>query len=267
MQIRAGAGPLTDSSDDREPIGAPKDNARSELVRAVAEGIAEFVPGASLVTNVLRVTHPSEMDRDREAWEQAISQRTNEHAEVLQRYEAMLSPEPEVLSGMPAALVRVVAQACPDGLAETFIELHEIVRRLPDADESAVNQAVQDLVVLGFLDERIGASSVRATQLFYEQFDSQVMGWGSQGTRQDAAIVAASMLKHGSGHTPDIFQLVGWPLRRFNPALAYLQNAHREWPWRDRFHFDHPTYGLVLGAREKAGLRRFISTIERENQI
>lgn len=252
---------MTDSFDNQEPIEAPKSSSRSALGRAAAEGIAEFVPGAGLITSVLRVTHPPKIERDREAWESAISERTNEHAEKLGQHEALLSPQPEVLSGVTASLVRAVAQACPDGLAETFIDPDDIGRLLPDSNETALSEAVQDLIVLGLLEQRIGASSVRPSQSFYEQFDHQVMEWGSQSTRHDAAIVAALMLKHENGHTPQIFELTGWPLRRFNPALAHLQNAYPEWTWRDRFHFDYPTYGLVIGGREKAGLRRFILSV------
>lgn len=262
MQIRTRGGQLADYSDDQGPISAPKSSNPGALGRAVAEGIAEFVPGASFVASVLRVTHPPKTDRDREAWEQAISQRTNENAAKLGRHESLLSPKTEMLAGITPTLVSVLAKACPNGLAEAFIDLDEIIRLLSNAGEGAVNDAVQDLVVRGLLEERVYASSVRPTQLFYEQFDSKVMEWGSQGTRQDAAIIAALMLNHDNGHTPDIFQITGWPLRRFNPGLAHLKNAHLELPWRDQFHFDHPTSGLVIGAREKAALRRFILSVD-----
>jgi hypothetical protein len=49
------------------------------LLRGTAEGIAGLIPGADLVTNILRVTHPPKEEQERAQWEKDISQRTNEH--------------------------------------------------------------------------------------------------------------------------------------------------------------------------------------------
>jgi hypothetical protein len=50
-----------------------------------------------------------------------------------------------------------------------------------------------------------------------------------------------------------------WPLRRINPTIRNLMNAHPEWLWRDDFGQPYPSHGLVIGRREKSGLQRFIA--------
>lgn len=63
------------------------------------EGVAELVPGVGLVTGVHRVTHPPKSEQDRDAWQKAISDRSNEHDGRLDRHENMLVPS-ETIYGL-----------------------------------------------------------------------------------------------------------------------------------------------------------------------
>lgn len=163
-------------------------------------------------------------------------------------------------------MVRSVGRACPDGLAEHFLDLDEMKELLPDYSEQEIIDQAEELAAYGLLAVRnlIGAWRVRPTQLFYEQFDHQVMGWESAGTRQDAVRIAQLMLENTEAQSQELQELTGWPLRRFNPALAHLRNEHPDWCWRDPYHFDFPSLGLVIGSREKAGLRKFTTTVGQE---
>jgi len=257
-------------SDDREeakdPIVAPSADPKREIGRAIIEAVAGIERVTGFLTRLYQTTHPPKSVRDREIWQQAITERTNDHGERLDRHEARLSPR-ETLTGLTAQLVEVLARTCPDGLAEHFVDVEELLVSLPGTTDNELSEAAEHLIALGLVEHRAlsGAERMRPTQAFYEQFDHQVMSeWGSKGTRQDAAAIASLMLEKGEGQAPELLALTAWPLRRFNPALAHLMNEHPGWCWRDRYHFDHPTYGLVIGPKEKAGLQRFVLVIERE---
>ncbi len=160
-------------------------------------------------------------------------------------------------------MIRVVGHACPDGLAEHFLELEELKNLLPGYSEQEIVEQAEELAAYDFLgvQDLIGAWRVRPTQLFYEQFDFQIMGWESTGTKQDAAHIACLMLENTEAQCPELLELTGWPLRRFNPALAHLKNEHPGWCWRDPYHFDFPSLGLIVGPPEKAGLRKFAKSM------
>lgn len=135
---------------------------------------------------------------------------------------------------------------------------------VPDTDPSEVEDAALELSAAGYLQERhlIGAHRFRPTQLFYEQFDHQVMGW--DGARKDAAFLASLMIQHDTGDATDLHERSGWPLRRFNPAFAHLKSEHPDWAWRPQYHLDFPSAGLLIERLEKDGLRRFVDAVARE---
>jgi len=256
-----------DSNRKDDPIVAPGTDPKRELGRTVVEVIAATNPLTNGLAQLYRVTYPPKSVRDREEWQGAISGRINEHGKRLDRHEALLSPPAVTLTGLSARLVDFLARACPDGLAEHFHDFDEVLAALPGTPVEALRDATAELVSLGLVEERslIGADMLRPTQEFYEQFDHQVMiEWGSEGTRRDAAKVASLMLETGESQSPELLALTGWPLRRFNPALAHLKNAHPDWCWRDQFGLDFPSAGLVFGPKEKVGLRRFTGAVERE---
>ncbi|TJV15860.1 hypothetical protein [Mesorhizobium sp.] len=219
------------------------------------------------LTRLYQTTHPPKSVRDREAWQRDITERTNDHSERLKEHDALLRPVDETFTGLTERLIGALARACPDGLAEQFFDFEELLSALPGTTEDALTEAAQDLISLGLVEERssIGAESLRPTQAFYERFDNRVMlEWHSKGTRHDAAVIASLMLEMKERRSAELHTLTTWPLRRFNPALVHLKNKHPEWCWRDHSHSDYSTIGLLIDAKERAGLRRFIATVERE---
>lgn len=255
------------SDAEKKPIELPAAGGRRELIRVALEAAFELAPGGSALTKLYQVTFPPKSAQDSEAWQRAISERTNEHSARLDRHELLLAPRTETFSGTIAQLIEVMAKSCPDGLAETFIDMDDLAKFLPDTENARIVDAIQELIALGMIEDRksIGAESVRVTQRFYEEFDYQVMTeWGSKGTRADAGFIARIILEKNNGHVPELIELTAWPLRRFNPALSHLMNAHPDWSWRDHFHSDYPSYGLNIGPQERVGLRRFIADLERE---
>jgi hypothetical protein len=70
-------------SDDSGPIEPPKSFPARTLGRAAIEGVAELIPGASLLTNIYAVTHPPIEEVERERWEHDITRRSNDQDEIL----------------------------------------------------------------------------------------------------------------------------------------------------------------------------------------
>src|SRR5690242_6793867 len=60
------------------PIEPPRRHPRRALARGAAEAVVELIPGASLLTNVLAVTHPPIDELERQQWEVDMTRRTNE---------------------------------------------------------------------------------------------------------------------------------------------------------------------------------------------
>lgn len=253
-----------DQEETKDPIVAPSADPKRELGRAVIEAFAGVEPVTGFLTRLYQTTHPPQSARDREIWQQAITERTDDHSERLDEYDALLRPVPQTFTGLTEKLITVLARACPDGLAEQFVNAGEL---LPGTTEGALAEAAQDLIALGLVEVRssIGAEYLRPTQAFYERFDARVMPeWCSKGTRQDAAVIASLMLEKEERQSAELHVLTTWTLRRFNPALVHLKNKHPQWCWRDHSHSDYPTLGLLISAKERAGLRRFILTVGRE---
>ncbi|RVA34821.1 hypothetical protein EN933_30770, partial [Mesorhizobium sp. M7A.F.Ca.US.001.01.1.1] len=70
-------------TDSDKPIEPPHAHPGRALMRGAAEGVASLIPGADLVTNIIRVTHPPKEEKERGQWEKDISQRTNDHTDKL----------------------------------------------------------------------------------------------------------------------------------------------------------------------------------------
>lgn len=72
-------------SDNSKPIVPPQSHAGRAITRGVVKGAVELIPGASLLTNILAVTHPSIEDVDRKRWEEEMTRRSNEQDAAIAR--------------------------------------------------------------------------------------------------------------------------------------------------------------------------------------
>jgi len=244
----------------RKVIVAPSAHPKRAGIRAIFEAVAGFEPITGALARLYQTTHPPRSEQERDDWQNAITERSNEHDHRLDRHEEILAPKHIEFSGVTAQIIHIVGHACPDGLAEHFLDMDDLKCRLPESSEDEIREKAEELAYIGLLSVQtlIGAWRIRPTQQFYQAFDHQLMNWDGGGTRQDAVQIAQLMLDHVEAQSPELHELTGWPLRRFNPALSILRNEHPDWCWRDRYHFDFPSLGLVIGPKEKAGLRMFI---------
>lgn len=247
---------MTDQ-DDQSPLLPPPQHQARDLTRTIAESLAEIVPGGGIVTGLLREVVPSKTDQDREDWEAAITERSNQHGERLDRHEDMLAPS-ETISGLPARLVVRLAQECPDGLSMQDYDLDALSALFPDEDRQSIKDAVSDLKALGLLKswDFIGGWRIALAEDAYEQVDPQVMGWD---TKADAVEVARMMLAEDTGHAPELHEKTGWSKRRFNPAFRLLLPLFPEGRVRRVIQPDYPSLGVLLMDEDRAKLRRLIA--------
>ncbi|AMY00659.1 hypothetical protein A4R29_15000 [Mesorhizobium ciceri biovar biserrulae] len=75
------------------------------MLRGAAEGVAGLIPGADLVTNILRVTHPPREEQERAQWEKDLSQRTNEHTAKFAEHSAKFASLDRALRDVVGAYI------------------------------------------------------------------------------------------------------------------------------------------------------------------
>ena len=232
-----------------------------DIVRTVAEGVVEVVPGGGIVTGLLRAKLPSQSERNRDDWERAISDRSNEHGDRLDRHEDILAPATETISGLPARLLARLAQECPDGLSMQDYDVDALSTLFPDDDKQSLRDAVFDLKALGLLKswDFIGGWRIALSEDAYAQIDPQVMGWD---TDADSIEIARLMLAEDTGHAPELHERTGWTKRRFNPAFRLLLPMFPDGRVRKVLQPDYPSLGVVMADEDRAKLRRLVAKAE-----
>jgi hypothetical protein len=247
-----------DDSDSGRLITPPRPRPVRTIARTVAEGIVELVPGGGILTGLVRTAHPPKTELEQEAWQEAVSAKSNAHEDQLQSHETALNPQRHV-NGVAAELLAALAKACPDGMRQTLFGAPDLQALVPGSSEQQIADAVYDLEALGLVSvpHAVGAPlRLFLTQFFYEQVDHQVMGWSTQ---EDAMAIARLMLSADTGDARTLHNETGWGKRRFNPAFAALLPLFPQGHVRQVIAADYPSLGVVVGPEDRAILRRFLS--------
>jgi hypothetical protein len=253
---------MTDEPKDREPIKPPSSDNKREVVRALAEGAASLAPGGSALTRLYRTTHPPKSESDRKQWQQAISERTNEHTDRLDHHDELLAPK-ETISGTATELATALARDCPDGMHARQYALDQLCALLPNAGRQAVEDAAFELNSFGLVEIQrfIGPHwQLRLTDGFYEQVDDQVMGWNST-TDEDARILARLILEDRQRErTQVLHEASGWDKRRFNPAFRVLTRLVEAGSISGEVQPHYPAASVSLLPEDRARMRRFVQS-------
>ena len=245
---------------DRKPIEPP--DTKPSVTRTLAESAAQLSPPTAALARIYQDTHPPAAERNRQAWEQDISERSNEQDARLDSHDRALAPRTEKISGTTANLIAALAHDCPDGLRSKRYTLDELCKVLPNADPQEINDAVFDLVDVGLLaiSRHSNGWHVRLEEGFYEQVDHQLFDWD---TTKDAARLAREMISERPLEQMRALQAhVGWSKRRFNPAVAYLMPEIPQGRTRQSMQAEYPTMGFTLLDEDRARLRRFAREID-----
>lgn len=244
------------SDNKREPIKAPDADKKREGVRAIVEAVASVEPVTAALTRIYQTTHPPKSETDRQLWQEAVSERTNENTARIEHHDDLLHPK-ETLTGATAALAQKLVQRCPNGLGLVYYEISDMCEMLPEHDREEIEDAAHELGVLGILSLRHHMNGWFASiaTFAYEQLDKQVLGWD---TSEDAAHIARLMLEHKTGHAPDLEKLTGWERRRFNPAFRVVIELFPEGRVRKVIQADYPSLGVLIAPEDRVRLKRFV---------
>jgi hypothetical protein len=137
---------------EQKPIVPPVADKKREIARGVAEATVELIPGVgSFVTKILQVVVPPKGETDSEAWQEAVSERTNRNTGRLDEHDRLINPT-TTLTGTAAQLAVALAKACPDGLGREEFDLDALCKLFPEMDRQDIEDATADLEVLGLVD-------------------------------------------------------------------------------------------------------------------
>ena len=248
-------------STEKEPgaIQPPDSDKAREVGRTLVETAVELIPGLGpAVVKAARVSHPSQMQKDEEAWQRKISERTNENTEKIIEHDRILNPT-ETVGAVTELLVIKLAHDCPDGMGRKLYQLDALQLLLPDIDRRSLEDAVYELEALNLikLHRRIGGSwHMELMQSFYEQVDCQVMNYS---TNDDAVEIAKILADAESGSIKEIHTKIGWDKRRFNPALGVLLRLFPSGSVSRTIDRSYPTSFVALSPQNRAALRRFVA--------
>src|SRR5436190_1324872 len=100
------------SGTTRNPIKAPEPNVKRQGFRAILEAITQFEPFSGALARLYQWTYPPKAEKDRDAWQHAVSDRTNENSERLNQHEELISPR-ATFTGTNARLIEALSRDCP----------------------------------------------------------------------------------------------------------------------------------------------------------
>jgi hypothetical protein len=251
------------SDQEQKPLVPPVADKKREIARGVAEATLELIPGVgSFFTKILQVVVPPKVETDCEAWQEAISELTNQNTGRLDEHERLINPT-TTLTGTVAQLAVALAEACPDGLGHQEFDLGALCKLLPEMDQQDIEDAIADLEVMRLVErERFLGKHwvIRLMPDFYVQLDRQIMGWDN---KADAVTVARLLLERdASGDASDLHRQTGWEKRRFNPAFRIVLDRFPESRISQQLQPDYPSAHVLVLPEDRAVLRRLVNQIE-----
>lgn len=168
------------------------------------------------------------------------------------------------LSKVAERLARHLVHTSRDGL-QSPIDWEVILERFSDADghtlaEAAHELAGQQLLRVGeSINAPDGIAHVCPDFSLYWLYDSEELGYPTQA---DVVELARHLLESDAfGSIPRLHEAVGWPRRRFNPALSYLVRLFPEGRVSQAAQDQYPTQFLVVTPEERMLLRDLIERL------
>lgn len=247
--------------DENAPEGTgiqpPKRHPAANAGRAIARAVGGAVPVAgSFIAEAADALLPDPEATDRKRWEGEVTDGVNTLRGDVDDIDRRTGKQTVTLSEGASAAAKYLVEHCPDGLARHDVTFAEIKNACPDLSRDALLDGLGDLENFGLVETEsfIGApDEYRLTQTGYEVLDPPIMGWSPMDdARQLAALVVG---RRDDVRTSELEVALGWPRRRFNPALRIVAGFIRT--IEDRIQPHYVTTGLYPTNAEFAQLRRF----------
>lgn len=157
-----------------------------------------------------------------------------------------------------------VSQESEKGFGDLISEA-ELIKAFPDASIDALSFAVAELSKDDYLNTTsfIGSRLPRMTTTLnlYIEFDPHAVK--TDPAADVVALVDLALAKTNTAGVEELYRETGWPLRRFNPAFAYLVSQIDDRRVLKGGTNDHPARGFFLMDGDRVDLHRFASRLRR----
>lgn len=216
---------MKDSPDGFSPITPPREYSSAKAAKLGVKAIAGSIPafGAAL-TELVDGLLPDPEANDRKRWENQITGGVNGLFETVENLGRASQERLVTYSGAPAFVARYLVEKCVTGIPDP-VDIKEIVSSANEFTREDIENAVAELEADGLVRDlgHIGAPGlIRLNDHAYEALDKPIMGWD---TVEDARTLARYVVEHREEDAFSAFDLekaMGWPRRRFNPALRVV---------------------------------------------
>lgn len=251
---------MTDSTNSTRSINPPKAFRKGDIGRAAARAVAGAIPVVgSAATELVNEILPDPTAKARQHWERDVSEGVNDLHERVDDIDSRTGARTIELTGGTAAAAKYLIEHCPDGLAHEWTSLEQLCEAYPDLTKQTLLDGLGDLESYGFVKEVsfIGSPSrYQLTTYVYEVLDKPVMGWD---TKADARELAKKVLSlSGTISVRALDETMGWPRRRFNPALRLVVDFIGDGRVSKTIQPNYVTAHFALSNAERAELRQFV---------
>lgn len=251
---------MSDEGNDGRKINPPETHRKADLGRAAARAVAGAIPVVgSAATELANEILPDPSAKARKEWEQHVSDGVNDLNERVDDIDSRTGARTVELTGGTAAAAKYLIEQCPDGLAQEWTSLEQLCEAYPNPTKQELLDGLGDLESYGLIKEVsfIGSPSrYKLTTYAYEVLDQPVMGWD---TKADARELAKEVLAmSGTISVRALDAKMGWPRRRFNPALRLVVDFIEDGRVSKVIQPDYVTAHFAMSNAERAELRRFV---------
>ncbi len=142
---------------------------------------------------------------------------------------------------------------------EDFISEDDLTKAFPDESIDNIAFAVAELAKDGYLrtDHLISRRipRIRAVPELFIEFDPHAVK--TDPASDVVSLVDVVLTKNGTVGAEELREEIGWPLRRFNPAFAYMISRIDERRVLSAGSSDYPARGFALADEDRVSLKRF----------
>lgn len=216
---------MEDPPTNNGPIAPPGEYSSAKAAKLGVKAIAGSIPGiGAVLTELADGLIPDPEANDRKRWENQITGGVNGLFETVENLGRASQERLVTYSGASAFLARYLVEKCVTGIPD-HVDIKEIVSSANDFTREDIENAVAELEADGLVRDlgHIGAPGlIILNDHAYEGLDKPIMGWD---TIEDARTLARYVVEHREEDTFSAFDLekaMGWPRRRFNPALRIV---------------------------------------------
>lgn len=240
-------------------ITPPDPNRTADVGRAAARAAAGAIPlfgsvAAELIDGLL----PDPSANRRDQWEQEVSDSINEAQDRISDIDRRSGSNFFEIKGGAAVVAKHMTELCPDGLANTWITLDDLATAYPKVSPEDLLDGLGDLEIHGLVRSQSfagGSDIFRLNDTAYEALDPPIMGWKPI---EDAKELSKVILTMGDSiGVQDLYQQIGWPRRRFNPALRFVLRFVAPGHISQECQMDYVTGWFLLTNPERAAIRKF----------